>query len=102
MLPNLLTDPDYSMIHILCPLSIVLLIAGFLTAIFRAIEEATSQLKRWHQIPCDRCLYFTGCQQLKCTVNPYQAFTEEAIFCKDFQEASSPAKSCLNCCKSKD
>lgn len=102
MMTNLVSDTDFSILHVLCPISILLLVAGFFTAIFRAIEEATVRLKQLHQVPCDRCLYFTGCHQLKCTVNPYQAFTEEAIFCRDFKEASVSISSCSRNCNSKE
>jgi hypothetical protein len=101
-MPNLLTDTDYSIVRVICPISIMLLITGLLTAIFRAIEDAHFRLKRLHQIPCDRCLYFTGCHHLKCTVNPYKAFTEDAISCKDFQSAFAPAQCCLRSCSFKE
>jgi hypothetical protein len=42
-------------------------------------------LKKLHQIHCDRCVFFTGEHNLKCTVHPYKAFHEEAIGCVDYQ-----------------
>ncbi|WP_279327060.1 hypothetical protein [Crocosphaera subtropica] len=38
-----------------------------------------------HEIPCSHCQYFTNDYHLKCPVNPFQANTEEAINCKDYQ-----------------
>ncbi|MEL6931131.1 MAG: hypothetical protein AAFO95_21300, partial [Cyanobacteria bacterium J06600_6] len=46
--------------------------------------DIIAQAKRMHQIPCTKCRYFTGDYRLKCTVNPAQANTEEAIGCSDF------------------
>ncbi len=42
-------------------------------------------LQRLHQIPCDRCAFYTGECQLKCTVHPLTAFSETAINCRDFE-----------------
>jgi hypothetical protein len=42
-------------------------------------------LRKLHQVPCDRCAFFTGDYRLKCTVHPYKAFTEEATHCIDFE-----------------
>lgn len=67
-------------------------------SIWAALREAITRLTKLHQIPCDRCLYFTGDYRLKCTVNPCVAFTEDAIDCRDFAPASSiPA--CAGCSK---
>jgi hypothetical protein len=46
-------------------------------------------LKRLHQIPCDRCAFYTGEHNLKCTVHPYKAFREEAIECVDYKSIKS-------------
>lgn len=56
-------------------------------------------LKTLHQIPCSRCTFFTNDYRLKCTVNPYDAGTESAINCRDFEPKSelitqSPCHSC--------
>jgi hypothetical protein len=48
------------------------------------VKQAVNHLQRLHQIPCDKCLYFTGDYRLKCTVNPLVALTETAIGCRDF------------------
>jgi hypothetical protein len=45
-----------------------------------------------HQIPCSHCQFFTANYQLKCTVHPIEALTEEAIHCPDYdptQQAST-------------
>ncbi|MCX5965414.1 MAG: hypothetical protein NT070_20485 [Cyanobacteria bacterium] len=47
--------------------------------------EGWKQLRRMHQVPCSRCLYFTGDYNLKCSVRPCDALTEQAIGCRDFE-----------------
>jgi hypothetical protein len=51
---------------------------------WNTLQKDWLQLKKLHQIPCDRCIFFTGEYQLKCTVHPYKAFQEEAIGCRDY------------------
>lgn len=83
----------------LCPLSLIALLIGFLWAVSVAIRESTTRLKRLHSIPCDRCLYFTGCHYLKCTVHPCKALTEDAVDCLDFEPALSSQSCCSSRCK---
>jgi hypothetical protein len=58
---------------------------GFFCALAVATENSISRLKKIHQIPCNRCAFYTGEYRLKCTVRPCQAFTEEAIACLDWE-----------------
>ncbi len=69
----------------LCPLLIWLVLLCFFCAIFFAIQDGFSQLRKLHQIPCDRCAFYTGETCLKCTIHPYKAFTEAAISCEDWE-----------------
>ncbi len=60
-------------------------------AFYRSVQTfkaGQAHLARLHQVPCSRCQYFTQDYNLKCTVHPYEALTEEAISCLDFEEAS--------------
>ncbi|KAM3095369.1 hypothetical protein ACKFKG_13680 [Phormidesmis sp. 146-35] len=52
--------------------------------ILAAIRKVTQQASRMHQIPCATCQFFTGSYDLKCTVHPQIAMTEEAIDCSDY------------------
>jgi len=61
------------------------IVGGLLWTVWIAFQQGCRNLKRLHQIPCDRCAYFTGEQCLKCAVHPTQAFTEDAIACLDYQ-----------------
>ena len=83
----------------LCPLSLLVLLGGFLWAAGSALQEGLMQLKRLHSIPCDRCLYFTGCHYLKCTVHPCKALTEKAVDCIDFEPAAYSKSCCPGRCK---
>ena len=60
-------------------------------------KQAFSHLKRLHQIPCDKCAYFTGDYRLKCTVNPTIAMSETAISCRDFLYDDNPTSPCQGC-----
>jgi hypothetical protein len=68
---------------VVCTL-ILLFLGWFLWSIVQAAKIAVIQLRRMHQVPCDRCAYFTHSYHLKCTVRPCQALTESAIGCMDF------------------
>lgn len=57
-------------------------------------------VKKLHQVPCNRCIYFTGDYRLKCTVNPLMALSEETIDCRFEPIAHSqkiPNKVSLKC-----
>ncbi len=56
--------------------------------VYRALIDGMNHLKRLHQIPCNRCAFFTNNYVLKCTVRPEQAGTEAAIGCRDFEPES--------------
>jgi hypothetical protein len=65
-------------------------IGCFVWSIFQAAAVARVQLRRMHQVPCDRCIYFTNSSHLKCTVHPCKALTENAIDCRDFEVQRVP------------
>jgi hypothetical protein len=70
---------------------LLLSLIGFCASYFRqGFSRGFEQVARMHQVPCDRCAYFTGDYNLKCTVHPCQALTEAAIDCRDFEHATSP------------
>ena len=73
-----------------------LIFTGLCLRLVTVAQKAIAHLQRLHQIPCDRCAYFTGDYRLKCTVNPMVAMSEEAIGCRDFIKAS-PTLGCNNC-----
>ena len=57
------------------------------TRLLQTLKAGQEHLARLHQIPCSGCQYFTGDYSLKCTVHPYEALTEDAISCLDFEKA---------------
>lgn len=59
-------------------------------------EKGRKHLQRLHQIPCNRCVFFTNDYRLKCTVNPIKACSEEAINCIDFEPKIKTCQSCHN------
>ncbi len=67
-----------------CSFCAVFLTSFFAWSLWNAAREGIRHLRRLHQIPCDRCQYFTGEYLLKCTVHPCKAFSEDAINCLDF------------------
>lgn len=56
---------------------------GWRTAL--GFARGISRVKRLHQIPCASCEFFTGSKHLKCTLHPYDALTEQAIDCRDYE-----------------
>ena len=60
------------------------------------VRIGVRHLQRLHQIPCSKCVYFTGDYRLKCTVQPIVAMSEEAIGCGDFlYRQQNPCKVCM-------
>lgn len=62
--------------------------------IWKVLNIGVNHLKTLHQIPCSKCVFFTGDYRLKCTVRPTEALSESAIFCRDFE--AKPANSICN------
>jgi hypothetical protein len=60
---------------------------SYCRAVWKTLSKDWHQLQRLHQIPCHRCVFFTGEYNLKCTVHPSKALSEEAIGCRDYQGA---------------
>ena len=77
-----------------------LVLTGLCLRLVRIVREAIAHLQRLHQIPCDRCTYFTGDYRLKCTVNPTTAMSEQAIGCRDFLQ-DSRTFACNSCVAAK-
>lgn len=74
-----------SFMTIVCSLFAWGLGVGCLCSSGVALVEGWKHLRRLHQVPCSRCIYFTGDYNLKCTVRPCSALTETAIGCLDFE-----------------
>ena len=73
------------MLHlVLCFGVWILIFSGLLWRLITISQQAINHLQRLHQIPCNKCAYFTGDYRLKCTVNPFDAMSEQAIGCRDF------------------
>jgi hypothetical protein len=53
------------------------------------VQTNLLKLNEIENLPCGRCLYFTGNHHLTCTVRPHEALTEEAVDCFDFAMANS-------------
>ncbi|WP_318719007.1 MULTISPECIES: hypothetical protein [unclassified Roseofilum] len=87
-------------IESVCPLALSALFIGFCSAVVAAFRKAIPQMKRLHSVPCNYCVYFTGCHYLKCTVHPSKALTEEAVDCRDFEHLSYRKSCCTKGCKS--
>ncbi len=61
------------------------LVLNFVYSLGITFVKGWKQLRRMHQVPCSRCTYFTGDYNLKCSVRPCDALTEESIGCRDFK-----------------
>lgn len=53
----------------------------------KAFKEGIIYLKKSHQIPFSRCVFFTSDYHLKCTVNPLTVMTEASIAIAQFSIA---------------
>lgn len=53
-----------------------------------AFRSGVENVRKLHRIPCARCRYGTRDYHLKCSVNPIEAFSEQAINCPDFAAGS--------------
>ncbi|MBW4579035.1 MAG: hypothetical protein KME42_05590 [Tildeniella nuda ZEHNDER 1965/U140] len=78
----------------------LLVLVSLLWSIGKTLMRGQTTLQRLHQIPCYRCIFFTGDYRLKCTVHPHKALSEEAIGCLDYESAvrlsSTYRRSCTN------
>lgn len=72
--------------QLICPVAIWITLVCFFTSICFAAKEGMRKLKRLHQIPCSHCTFSTEDYRLKCAVRPCQAFSEEAVYCPDFEK----------------
>ena len=85
------------MLHlVLCFLVWSVIFTGLFWRSIAIAKQAVSHLKHLHQIPCDKCAYFTRDYRLKCTVNPTIAMSETAIGCRDFL-FDDDRNSCRSC-----
>ena len=78
----------------ICFISTWTLISIFIWSVYLAFREGLANLRRLHQIPCSRCIFFSGDYRLKCAVHPSKALTEEAINCLDYQLLTHTATVC--------
>lgn len=85
----------------LCPLALFFLLIWFSRSLLIAIKYGMIRLKSVDSIPCYSCIYYTGYQELKCAVHPYQALTQNANDCLDFESTNLTNRSSSNVRKSK-
>ncbi|MEM6612557.1 MAG: hypothetical protein AAF652_09940 [Cyanobacteria bacterium P01_C01_bin.72] len=85
---------------VLCFSVWTIIFTGLCLRLIVVVKAAINHLKQLHQIPCDKCAYFTGDYRLKCTVNPMVAMSEKAIGCRDFlyDNQRKMCNSCQNQC----
>ena len=62
----------------LYPLALLILLLWFSREFFIVIRCPIVRKQHIDLIPCYRCIYYTGYEKLKCTVNPYMALTKDA------------------------
>ncbi|MEX0270262.1 hypothetical protein AB3R30_14050 [Leptolyngbyaceae cyanobacterium UHCC 1019] len=73
----------------LCFVAAWLIVLLMVWNLWMAVRDAVTLTQKMHQIPCSNCRFFTSNYQLKCTVHPSNALTEEAINCPDFDPRRS-------------
>ncbi len=78
-----------SLIIPLCLITAWVFIVILAISVISMIIDVIKRAKKMHQIPCSNCQYFSNDYRLKCSVNPFQANTDAAINCKDYQMRES-------------
>ena len=73
------------LINTLCQITAWVFILVLGSSVIAMIVDVIKKAKIMHEIPCSNCQYFTNDYRLKCPVNPFQASTEAAINCQDYQ-----------------
>ena len=87
------------MLHlVLCFIIWTVVFTSLFWRLITIAKIAVQHIQRLHQIPCNKCAYFTGNYRLKCTVNPTVAMSEAAIGCRDFvYDNRVSASACSSC-----
>jgi hypothetical protein len=83
--PDLLTlsPSDFYWVPV-CFATTWIVLSMLVANLWRLSRDTTLYANRMHQIPCAQCRFFTANYQLKCTIHPIEALTEEAIGCLDY------------------
>lgn len=74
------------LLQIVCFSVAWLFVFSLIWSTYRTLTQGITSVKELHKIPCSTCKFFTGNYQLKCTINPKIALTEQAINCSDFSD----------------
>ncbi|MDJ0729204.1 MAG: hypothetical protein QNJ33_04350 [Crocosphaera sp.] len=80
-----LIDRIQPLIIPLCLITAWVFMLMLASSVIGMLIDVIKRAKKMHKIPCSHCQYFTNDYRLKCPVNPFQANTEAAINCKDYQ-----------------
>lgn len=72
------------------PLALLLMLLGFARLTLLDLRHQWVRARLLRSTPCHRCLYFSGCEELMCTVHPYTVLTPAAKDCKDFAASQIP------------
>ncbi|MBD2106973.1 hypothetical protein [Nodosilinea sp. FACHB-13] len=76
------------LLAIVVPLGIWAMVLVSVLAILLAVDDGMQRLRRLHQVPCFHCQYYTNSPYLKCPVCPFDAGSEAALCCTDYQPAA--------------
>jgi hypothetical protein len=72
----------YGMAYLMC---ISAVLVSFCWSLWKTFNQGWQHVYRLHQIPCHRCVFFTGDYRLKCAVDPFKALNEDAINCINYE-----------------
>jgi len=79
------TSPITKVIFLVC---IGLILISFLGSLWSVWRQGWAHLRRLQQIPCSNCTFFTGEYNLKWALHAYNALTEAAIGCLDYEASA--------------
>ena len=89
MADDIIVIPLLLIAILLGPMMLIVLALWFMTISILEFKDWLIRIYQLKTTPCDRCIYYTGCQELLCAVHPDKVLTKAAITCLDFIPAST-------------
>ena len=89
MAHNIIVTPLLLIAILLGPIMLIALALWFVTISILDFKNWLIRTYRLKTTPCDRCIYYTGCQELLCAVHPDKVLTKAAVTCADFIPVST-------------
>lgn len=83
---------DLSVANFVFAICMGLVLLSFFWSLCVSLRQGWTNLQQLHQMPCDRCVFFTGEYHVKCALHPYKALSVEAINCLEYESAAMSSR----------